>query len=172
MRTDNDLVVLARAGNQTAHAELYSRYANVIAKIQHRWGTKVPYNLYPEVMSNTNLGYLDCVETYNPDKGAFSTWLNKRCNYIMLDWIKKGTTQSRMGIEIYGMDIEAPEIDQRRWSINHAIEKLPTMERKVLEYRLQGFTGNEIAKRMKIKYRVVYDIGAKAIIRLRKTLTT
>ena len=177
---DKTLLVMSNNGNRDAENALILRYLSVVRK------KAATVNLVSmeldDIVQEGIIGLLDAIKTYDPIKGAFSTY----ANVCTENRIKKAIAHANAGKtkvldnSINIDDISAlptsksegsPEsivIEKEKWnSINEQIEKLlSSFEKEVLSLYLYGYSYSQMAKMLDCEEKSV----GNALYRVRKKL--
>lgn len=148
MTSDTDLALSFKNGNKDAFDELYIRHLKgVFAFIFYRVMDRMTAE---DLTSQTFIKALEHMNSYNPNKGAFSTWLYRIARNTLLDHFR--TTRPTKDIEDV-WDLEADEnpfldasSSMEAQQVRDTLNGLPKDKRDLLIMRLwDGLSYKEIA---------------------------
>lgn len=148
MTSDSDLALSFRSGNKHAFDELYIRHLKgIFAFIFYRVMDRMTAE---DLTSQTFIKALEHMHSYDPNKGAFSTWLYRIARNTMLDHFR--VTRPTQNIDDV-WDLAADEnpfldasssMDARQ--VRDVLKNLPKEKRDIVIMRLwDGLSYKEIA---------------------------
>lgn len=174
-RGERELVDAARAGDESALAELYNLYfPRVYRYILARMGN--PYDA-EDLTEEVFLRVLDAIERFQWREAPFSAWLFRIAHNAVISQRRKEGSRGRASplSEALPVDSQGPEeMVENRLALNEimrAAETLPEAQRKVIGLRFAaGLTVAETARAMGKGEGNVKVIQHKAISKLREIL--
>ena len=174
-RGERDIVDAARAGDETALAELYKLYfPRVYRYILARMGN--PYDA-EDLTEEVFLRVLDAIERFQWREAPFSAWLFRIAHNAVISQRRKEGSRGRSSplSEALPVGSQGPEeMVENRLALNEimrAAETLPEAQRKVIGLRFAaGLTVAETARAMGKGEGNVKVIQHKAIAKLRELL--
>jgi len=174
-RGERDIVDAARAGDETALAELYKLYfPRVYRYILARMGN--PYDA-EDLTEEVFLRVLDAIERFQWREAPFSAWLFRIAHNAVISQRRKEGSRGRSSplSEALPVGSQGPEeMVENRLALNEimrAAETLPEAQRKVIGLRFAaGLTVAETARAMGKGEGNVKVIQHKAIAKLREIL--
>jgi RNA polymerase sigma-70 factor (ECF subfamily) len=174
-RGERDIVDAAKAGDETALAELYNLYfPRVYRYILARMGN--PYDA-EDLTEEVFLRVLDAIERFQWREAPFSAWLFRIAHNAVISQRRKEGSRGRSSplSEALPVDSQGPEeMVENRLALNEimrAAETLPEAQRKVIGLRFAaGLTVAETARAMGKGEGNVKVIQHKAIAKLREIL--
>lgn len=173
---ERDIVDAARAGDESALAELYKLYfPRVYRYILARTGN--PYDA-EDLTEEVFLRVLDAIERFQWREAPFSAWLFRIAHNAVISQRRKDGARGRPSplSEALPVDSQGPEeMVANRLALNEvmkAAETLPDAQRRVIGFRFAaGLTVAETAQAMGKGEGNVKVIQHKAIAKLREMLT-
>jgi RNA polymerase sigma-70 factor (ECF subfamily) len=174
-REEDALLVTLALNDPAEYARLYDRYVDVIYRhCYRRFGTATAAE---DATSQTFLKALAALPRFDPNAGSFRAWLFTIANNIMHDQARRATQWNLRSID------EAAEVadrspspeeeavaDESRLSVREAVSRLSEDQRQVVELRLAGLTGPEIAKTLGRSHGAIRTAQRRAVLRLRTLL--
>ncbi len=179
---DRELAQIAAAqGDPRAFAPLYEAYVDLVWRYAlNRLGDQ---QRAADATSITFQRAISALPKYRPqrrgDETTFRSWLMTIARNVVIDDTRRtrpSTTLDDPGARHWLTDPAAsPEeqaiaADERR-RINRALAQLPGIPRQIVELRLIGMTGKEIADTLGMSESAVKTAHYRAIVRLRDLLT-
>jgi RNA polymerase sigma-70 factor (ECF subfamily) len=169
------IVDAARAGDESALAELYNLYfPRVYRYILARMGN--PYDA-EDLTEEVFLRVLDAIERFQWREAPFSAWLFRIAHNAVVSQRRKEGARGRSSplSEALPMDSQGPEEVVENWlalnEIMRAAETLPEAQRRVISLRFAaGLSVAETARAMSKGEGNVKVIQHKAIAKLREML--
>ena len=173
--TDQDeamLVACAKAARR-AFAPLYARYLDPVYRYCYRrLGSK---EAAEDATSQVFAKALTALPSYRD--GSFGGWLFAIAHNVVADGYRRAALRSHRPLDAVGEPLDAgpsPEdlavaADERR-SVRSLLAELPTDQRRVVELRLAGLTGAEIASALERSIPAVKMLQLRAMTRLRARL--
>jgi len=173
--TDQDeamLVACAKA-DRRAFAPLYARYLDPVYRYCYRrLGSK---EAAEDATSQVFAKALTALPSYRD--GSFGGWLFAIAHNVVADGYRRAALRSHRPLDAVGEPLDAgpsPEdlavaADERR-SVRSLLAELPTDQRRVVELRLAGLTGAEIASALERSIPAVKMLQLRAMTRLRARL--
>jgi RNA polymerase sigma-70 factor (ECF subfamily) len=168
----SDEVLVARAlADRQAYALLYDRYVGPIYRYCYgRLGDR------EEAEDATSVVFARALAALSTQRGAsFRSWLFTIAHNVVLN-ARRDTVAGRpltTALEIVDPE-PLPEAwvlaEERRRSLSEALVLLPEEQRRVVELRLAGFTGPEIAVTLGRSHDSVRSTQRRALARLRQLL--
>lgn len=167
---DAELVVLAQRDPQ-AFAQLYTRYLDPIHRYcAHRLGSR---EAAEDATSLIFAKALNALPRYHGT--SFRSWLFTIAHHVIVDRYRDTQREYalEMAAEVFD-DAPSPEelaiaVDERR-SVCALLAQLPAHQRRVVELRLAGLTGAEIAQVLGRSRATVDVTQCRAVARLRVLL--
>jgi len=160
---ENDLIVLAKSGNEKALDELYDKYKHNILLIAKKYYLNDGNN--DDIVQEGMLGFLKAINTFDSEKGNFYSYLMKLVEHQIINAIKKSNalknaplnerynlnSQGELEIEendkVLGIpnDTLTPEnrilMEENQKELTDLMsDKLSSFEREVLSLYLSGFS--------------------------------
>jgi len=175
IKSINALTVAARTDSE-ALTELYQlffpRLYNFI------FGRVKNQAVADDIVSQTFEKMLVKLDTYNPEKGAFSTWLMRIGLNQVTDYYRSAPQQKEAVWDDFfdpAADTPTPEASilasEGNAELLRALDTLPERERRIITLKYWGDMGNaEIAELMGLKANNVGVILHRALGKLRKAL--
>ena len=139
---DHELVEAAKAGDRTAFAVLYAKYARMVHGIAI---SHVPVEDAQDVVQEVFLRALADLGHLR-EEGAFGAWLASIARHLSVDVLRRRRRLGESDREPAAPGNPHDEFEAR--AALHAIRELPRAYRETLMLRLvEGLTGPEIAER-------------------------
>jgi RNA polymerase sigma-70 factor (ECF subfamily) len=172
---DVDLVRLAQA-DPKAFAELYDRYVDPIYRYCYRRLGDVA--AAEDATSTTFFKALNGLARLNPQAGSFRSWLFAIAHNVVLDQVRLRQRRPEAPIDLIaerpGTEMEPAEqvvqLDERR-RLRRAVAMLSDEQQQIIELRLAGLNGPEIAAALGRSAGSVRTAQHRAIQRLRSLLS-
>lgn len=92
------------------------------------------------------IAFFEAIESYNPSKGAFLTWMHNKIKFAMLDWVRN-RSMIRIPVKLYGLVNEYKSIVERYMSENKG--KVPSEEYIFIELNKKVKVNNKRFKDIK-----------------------
>lgn len=189
---DEELLYLSRQGCMYAHQELIEQYYQLIHVIYHKM--RVQQTKYIDTNDIIQLTIIHCIqafESYRPDRKAkLRTFMSLVIKNSILSAMKKSTNEhyryyslSLDGVIPDATDVTYEErVADKRTDYQprevlyvketeelyqgYVAEHCSTLEREVMEHRIIGYSNQDIARRLQVDIKSIYN----AIYRLQKKL--
>jgi len=147
----------------------------------------IPEDNIPDVVQNALVKAKAAEQSFNPEKGAFSTWVNtigrNAANDFLRQEIPKNQRETSLEAPIgeestIADTIAAPEtadvsqgieVAEARERINTLLKDFPEGERNVLLAMQEGLSNSEIAERLGMKPNVVRSLQSRGLAKLRNS---
>jgi RNA polymerase sigma-70 factor (ECF subfamily) len=168
---DARLVAIARS-DPAAFAQLYRRYVDAVYRYcVHRLGTREQAE---DATSQIFLKALAALPDHRPG-GSFRAWLFTIAHNVITDTYRAKRAHWPLDLAAEQADGDPSPEDQAIGSVErdevHAmLAILPTDQRRIMELRLAGLTGNEIADALGKNLGAVKMAQSRAIARLKQAL--
>jgi RNA polymerase sigma-70 factor (ECF subfamily) len=176
--TDEELMLAASKGDQSAYQTLVSQHLNAISHYAFRLlgNRKDTEDICQEVF----LKLWTNASKWQPEKAKLTTWLHRITHNLCIDYLRKhGRTQTSDTLDIGAAEhlLETPQSDEQNQSIaidekqrlNHAISLLPETQRSALMLcHYAGFSNKEAAAIMNVSVKALES----SIARARRSLRT
>ncbi len=171
---DASLVARAQA-DPRAFSDLYDRYIDSIHRFCHRRLGSIA--AAEDATSATFMKALNALPRYNPQGGSFRSWLFAIAHNVVLDHLRQAARREDRSLETVAeavddsRSLEATVIagdDQA--ALRAALARLTEEQRQVIELRLVGLKGPEIATALGISHAAVRTAQRRALFRLRALL--
>jgi RNA polymerase sigma-70 factor (ECF subfamily) len=170
---DADLAARAATNDRDAFALLYDRYVDAIyrycyRRLSHREAAE-------DATSLVFTRALAAIPRFDPAGGSFRSWLYVIAHNVVTDRYRTAGRWQHLDGEVEITDPDPlPEehaiaADHRR-SISAALARLPEGQREVVELRLAGLSGPEIADALGRTHGAVRATQRRALIQLRTLL--
>jgi RNA polymerase sigma-70 factor (ECF subfamily) len=170
---DADLAARAATNDRNAFALLYDRYVEAIyrycyRRLSHREAAE-------DATSHVFMRALAAMPRFDPAGGSFRSWLYVIAHNVVTDRYRKAGRWQYLDTEVEITDPDPlPEdlaiaADHRR-SVSAALAQLPEGQRQVIELRLAGLSGPEIADALSRSHVAVRATQRRALINLRALL--
>lgn len=175
---DSELVYMIKENNEDAKEELYKKYSALIHKEINRFKTKA-LSLgieYSDLMQEALLGFMNAVNTYDEDNEAkFITYATmcirrKLLNYIeKYSSIKSQTMNNALSLDDDNSLLRFIKDTNEKEPLNSVIytelvkeinEKIAVLnetEKTILEYAISGLKAEEIAEKLEMPVKKVYN---------------
>jgi RNA polymerase sigma-70 factor (ECF subfamily) len=185
--SDDDLALIEAAiADPAAFAPLYRQHAPVIYRYCYRQLG------HPETAADATsqvfikaIGGLRSFTPHPEHPGkTFSAWLFRIAGYVVIDHRRKERLHRSLDLPDDADDLAVSLADPGRSpedvavagddarTVRHALEKLPQRQRQIVELRLAGLTGDEIAEAMGTSLSAVKSAQFRAYTTLRQALST
>ena len=173
--TDARLVELAQA-DPDAFAHLYDRYVDPIyGYCYRRLGNAANAE---DATSTTFFNALKALPGFRQTSGTFRSWIFSIAHNAVLDQIRKSTRRGDRPLEdagqIYDLSPTPEDVtvmnDERR-RLRQALDALTNEQRQVIELRLAGLDGLEIAQSLGKSHSSVRTAQHRAMQKLRAVLS-
>jgi RNA polymerase sigma-70 factor (ECF subfamily) len=174
-RRDREAILRART-NPAAFAEVYERYVDAIhAYCYHRThDADVAIDLTQQIFVRA----LQAVARFDPHGGSVRSWLFTIAHNLVIDTYRtaRPVDSLHQPVHVVGLATSDPQPDDaavfaaRRSELLAAIARLGPTQRQVVELRLAGLTGPEIAERLGMKLAAVKSAQYRAFRLLRDDL--
>jgi RNA polymerase sigma-70 factor, ECF subfamily len=170
---DDDLRLMARAQTDLLEfARVYDKYVAVIYGYCRR---RLDSDAQAEdVTSAIFMKALAAVPNFKPGAGAVRSWLFAIAHNAVLDQIRQMTRRADRPLEDAAAAIDispSPEAvaleSETKREMDAAMHWLTEEQRQVIELRLAGLTGPEIAATLGIGHGAVRSLQRRAVMRLR-----
>ncbi len=168
---DADLVARARADRQ-AFAPLYTRYVDMVYRYCYRrLGSR---EAAEDATSEVFYKALAALHGYRD--GSFPAWLMVIAHHVVIDDFRQRRPEEPLGLDREPPDEAATPEDmvlasEEHRSLRALLTHLPEDQRRVLELRLAGLTGPEIATVLGRSLGSVKMLQLRALERLRALLS-
>jgi len=168
---DARIVALARS-DPAAFAQLYRRYVDTVYRYcVHRLGTREQAE---DATSQIFLKALAALPSHRPG-GSFRAWLFTIAHNVITDTYRTKRTHWPLALALEHADEEPSPEDQaigaiERGEVHAMLAILPTDQRRIMELRLAGLTGNEIAEALGKNLGAVKMAQSRAIARLKQAM--
>lgn len=180
-----ELIREAKKGNEKAIETLIERYLNTIRKINHKWGNT------DDGFQEGILGIYQAIKTFDESYNTkFMTHLyfhieakirkfidkeRYRVPQYVIESIKKGEQERLYFSEIENFEIEDASINNENLENKVLIEKIlnycTAQEKTVINYLFfEGYSGEEIAKKLKKSRQWVHTIKHRAFEKIRNNI--
>jgi RNA polymerase sigma factor (sigma-70 family) len=171
---DAYLVALAQA-DPWAFAHLYDRYIDPIHRYCHRRLGSVA--AAEDATSATFEKAFAALPRFDPEGGGFRAWLFTIAHNVVMNHLRQTARRGDRSLDA-AADVEdaerSPEAtaiaNDEASALNAALLRLTDEQRHVLELRLAGLTGPEIAAALGISHAAVRTAQHRALLRLRAVL--
>ena len=171
--SDDLLVCLWREKNQDAFDLLQNRYNyfifGIIKDILNKYDKFFDYaDLYQESF----MAFLRCIESYDEENGCFYFFVRRSVERALINYIKKNMRY----MEIKSIDNMVYE-DSRESYVDYIVEekndfcdstlyeklinKLDDVNKLIVDYKIDGYTYNEIAKMLGLTRGSIYSRASK-----------
>ena len=160
---DSELIYLIRSNNNEARDVLINRYKKRIFGIVHSFAMK--YNLtnidYEDFVSEGFIVFLKCIERYDDDYNFYS-YVVESIERKLFKLIKKESLYLNISdLNDNFQDYDFPACDSqypyKELEIKDMInENFDEYSKKIIEFKMQGYSFNEISKLMGISKKVMY----------------
>jgi RNA polymerase sigma-70 factor (ECF subfamily) len=171
---DEALVRLAQE-RRSAFGPLYRKYAAAI----YRYALRLLRSpaMAEDATSATFMRALSALPRFDPESGTFRAWLFAIAHNAIVDQIRdrdRRQAQPLETVEEIESALPSPEssaIDRElARTVDAALAHMTTEQRSVVELRLAGLTGPEIAAVLSITHGAVRAAQRRALLRLRELL--
>ena len=180
-----ELIRKAKKGNEKAIETLIERYLNTIRKINHKWGNT------DDGFQEGVLGVYQAIKTYDESYNTkFMTHLyfyveakirrfidkeRYRVPQYIIESIKKSEKERLYFSSLENLEIKDENESNDKLEKKVLIEELLTcctiQEKKVIRYLFfDGYTGEEVAKKLQISRQRVHIIKSKALEKIRNNI--
>lgn len=158
-------------------AELVARYMKSVIAAAHRYSGAADYD---ELVSDGMEGLMTAIQSYDPDKGAFSAYSAVCINNKLRNTVKKNIRRTdRLSYnsleELDEMPDPSPTPEEAVIAKENSAALLRTvhteltdLERSCIEGIAMGLTYSEIAERLKVDVKSVDNAVSRARAKLRK----
>lgn len=163
--TDEELVIQAKDGNETALETLLERYKPLILSQAAKYFIKGADR--DDVIQEAMIGMFKAVQSFNPNhKIAFAAVAKRSVDSTLIDAIRKAETLKNMPLNNSlpldehsslleeKIDRALPEDTMMSIEVDLPV-KLSALEREILTLRLQDYSYQEIAKRLELTVKSV-----------------
>lgn len=171
---DACLVALAQE-NSAAFAHLYDRYVEPVYWFCYRRLESVP--AAEDATSAIFMKALAALPRYNSQGGSFRSWLFAIAHNMVLEHLRQAARRGNRSLESVAetaddaRSIEATVIaGDEQSALQAALVHLTEEQRQVIELRLAGLKGPEIAMALGISHAAVRTAQRRALLRLRALL--
>lgn len=179
MNTQNtnidQLVIRIKAGDKSAFAELYDKYApalyGVVSKIVRS------EEIGRDVMQDAFVKIWKHIHSFNPEKGSIFTWMLNISRNTAIDKLRKLKKEGIVEIPNPDSDVGIGKAPQTSTKINNIglrelVEKLPPEQKLMVDYiYFNGYTQQEVAEALGIPLGTVKTRIRTAVLALRKVFT-
>ena len=180
-----ELIREAKKGNKKAIETLIERYLNTIRKINHKWGNT------DDGFQEGVLGVYQAIKTYDESyntkfmthlyfyvEAKIRKYIDKeryRVPQYIIESIKKGEKERLYFSSLENLEIKDENDSNDKLEKKVLIEELLTcctiQEKKVIRYLFfDGYTGEEVAKKLQISRQRVHIIKSKALEKIRNNI--
>lgn len=180
-----ELIRKAKKGNEKAIETLIEKYLNTIRKINHKWGNT------DDGFQEGILGIYQAIKTYDENYNTkFMTHLyfyveakirrfidkeRYRVPQYIIESIKKSEKERLYFSSLENLEIKDENESNDKLEKKVLIEELLTcctiQEKKVIRYLFfDGYTGEEVAKKLQISRQRVHIIKSKALEKIRNNI--
>lgn len=189
---DEELLYLSRQGCFIAYQQLIEEYYQLTQIIYHKMKLQQAY--YIDEMDILQLSILNCIkafDSYRMDRNAkLKTFMSYVIKHSILSAMKKGTVDysryysfsldgspsENSSVSYEEMIADRKEDYQPRQILyvkeaeakyqGYVEENCSTLEKEVMEYRIEGYSNQDIAKELQVDVKSIYN----AVYRLQKKL--
>ena len=149
--TDSELVVRAKAGDETAFTQIYERYASAIYRyIYFRVGER---ELAEDLQAEVFLRMLEGIHRYEDRGWPISAWLYRIARDRTIDTIRRRQSRPQLPLEAWGGSCDGPEtsvgaqLDSEE--LHHTLTELTDEQRQVIQLRfLAEMSIHEVAHKL------------------------
>ena len=180
-----ELIREAKKGNEKAIETLIERYLNTVRKSNHKWGNT------DDGFQEGIFGIYQAIKTYDESYNTkFMTYLyfhieakirkfidkeRYRVPQYIIESIKKGEKERLYFSSLENLEIKDENESNDKLEKKVLIEELLTcctiQEKKVIRYLFfDGYTGEEVAKKLQISRQRVHIIKSKALEKIRNNI--
>ena len=180
-----ELIREAKKENKKAIETLIERYLNTIRKINHKWGNT------DDGFQEGVLGVYQAIKTYDESyntkfmthlyfyvEAKIRKYIDKeryRVPQYIIESIKKGEKERLYFSSLENLEIKDENESNDKLEKKVLIEELLTcctiQEKKVIRYLFfDGYTGEEVAKKLQISRQRVHIIKSKALEKIRNNI--
>ncbi|MCB0652225.1 MAG: RNA polymerase sigma factor [Saprospiraceae bacterium] len=171
----DQLVTRIKAGDKSAFAELYDKYApalyGVVSKIVRS------EEIGRDVMQDAFVKIWKHIHSFNPEKGSIFTWMLNISRNTAIDKLRKLKKEGIVEIPNPDSDVGIGKAQQTSIKINNIglrelVEKLPPEQKLMVDYiYFNGYTQQEVAEALGIPLGTVKTRIRTAVLALRKVFT-
>jgi RNA polymerase sigma-70 factor (ECF subfamily) len=175
--TDAELIALFQAGQRSAMAILYDRYASLVYRLALR------ILLHPQEAEDLTQDIFLTLwrsNSYQSDRGGLSSYLILLTRSRAIDRLRSRRSHLNLLQRWSGVmsseplpitPFELATLEQRSDSVRHALAELPPNQRQVLEMAYyDGLSQSEIAERLETPLGTVKTWSRKGLLNLRQHL--
>lgn len=170
MRSDEELMKAYAEGDLSAFEELYKRHkGRVYGFLQKRCSSK---QMADEVFQNTFLKLHELRFKYSSNE-KFLPWLFLIARSVWIDRLRKDGSEQRKieALSLQSEDSLPPEVDEKTFSVNEAILKLPAKQKELLNMRYsEGLSFEEIGQKTKMHESAVRQAISRSVRKLKDSL--
>ena len=147
--TDAVLVSAIRAGDQTAMAEIYDRYSNVVYSVALR--VVADAGAAEDILQDVFMQLWRNPQAFDANRGSLPGWLAVISRNRAIDFLRKRRPETEM--EEVVVNVEPDMVRSAEWSlllgkIRGVLASMPDSQRAALEMSFfQGLTHGEIAEK-------------------------
>lgn len=169
--SSDDALVAASLSERQAFGLLYDRYVDAVYRYCHsRLGDR------EEAEDATSLIFARALAALPTHRGgSFRSWLFAIAHNVVLN-VRRDACRARFVTIADEVVDPAPRLEdlaedaERRRSVRRALARLPEQQRRVVELRLAGLTGPEVARVLGRSHESVRTTQRRALVRLRTLL--
>lgn len=161
--TDDRLMESLAAGNISSLAEIYMRYGRMARIAIRRFAPEIPEAEAEELGQEVFLGLEKTARRYRGN--GLKPWIygiavNKARSWRRSTWLRRKLLERhhRDRVGLFAVRQTAPDAEvEYRQEVQRALESLPPPQREVLLlHAIEGFTGEEIARILRIRPKTVW----------------
>lgn len=173
--SDDLLICLYREKNQDSIDLLFKRYNKFLyGMISDFFNNKSEYIDYEEMYQESMLIFLKCIESYDEENGCFYFFVRKAVERGLIYKYRKLQQYNNIKSldELYYGDGNESYVDyvvcedDNSFLKSEIYDVLNEVEIKVLDFKMEGYTYEEIGERLSLSKQAVYRVFAK----IKKTL--
>ena len=180
-----ELIRKAKAGDNEATETLIEKYLNTVRKINYKWGNT------DDGFQEGVLGIYQAIKTFDESyntkfmthlyfhiEAKIRKYIDKeryRVPQYVIEGIKKGERERLQFSEIENFQIEDNSVDlkatESKVFIENIISCCNSREKEVLKLLfIEGYNGEEVAKKLGITRQYIYNIKNKAFKKIRRKI--
>lgn len=165
------LVALLKERDQHILAYVYDVYAPSLYGIIYRIVRRE--SIAEELLQDTLVKVWDKIDTYDPKRGRFFTWMMQMARNLAIDYLRSKENTQFEKTDVMQNSMSTVEIPTKNHDkpLQDLLDRLPPEQREAINLvYFAGYTQAEAAKKLDVPLGTIKTMVRSALIKLRKLL--